>query len=133
MLKRGEDILLAVENTAFEGKTVSRIDGFVIFVDGAAPGDVVTARITKRKKNYAEAKVLSVEKPSVLRVQPRCQYFGVCGGCKWQHLEYGAQLRFKQQHVVDAFERIGGFQDLPLFPIVGAEEIYFYRNKMEFS
>lgn len=133
MLKRGDEITLPVENAAFEGKTVSRIDGFVVFVDGAVPGDIVLARVTSVKKSFAEAKVLRVVQPSTLRVEPRCRYFGTCGGCKWQHVDYHAQLQFKQQQVVDAFERIGGFQNLPILPIIGAEEVYFYRNKMEFS
>lgn len=133
MIKRGDEITLPVEHAAFEGKTVSRIDGFVVFVDGAVPGDIVLARITRVKKSFAEAKVLRVVQPSKLRVEPRCRYFGTCGGCKWQHVDYHAQLQFKQQQVVDAFERIGGFQNLPIHPIIGAGEVYFYRNKMEFS
>lgn len=133
MIKRGDDITLSVESAAFEGKTVSRIDGFVVFVEGAVPGDIVRARITSVKQSFAEAKVLHVVQPSQLRTEPRCRYFGTCGGCKWQHVEYHAQLQFKQQQVVDAFERIGGFQKLPILPIIGAEEVYFYRNKMEFS
>lgn len=133
MIKRGDEITLPIESTAFEGKTVSRIDGFVVFVEGAVPGDVVHARITKLKKSFAEAKVLRVIEPSKLRVEPRCRYFGTCGGCKWQHVDYQAQLQCKQQQVVDALERIGGFRHLPLQPIVGADDIYFYRNKMEFS
>jgi 23S rRNA (uracil1939-C5)-methyltransferase len=87
----------------------------------------------KIKKSYAEAKLARVERPSPLRVEPRCKYFGVCGGCKWQHVEYQAQLRFKQQQVVDAFERIGGFSNIQVSPIIGADEIYFYRGKMEYS
>ncbi|HAV23911.1 MAG TPA: 23S rRNA (uracil(1939)-C(5))-methyltransferase RlmD [Bacteroidetes bacterium] len=133
MLNRGDELQLTVEGAAFEGKTVSRINGFVVFVEGAVPGDVVNARIQKVKKSYAEAKVLSVAQPSPLRTQPRCKHFGVCGGCKWQHVEYQAQLRFKQQHVVDAFERIGGFSNLRVLPIIGSNDVYFYRNKMEYS
>ena len=86
MLNRGDELQLTVEGAAFEGKTVSRINGFVVFVEGAVPGDVVNARIQKVKKSYAEAKVLSVAQPSPLRTQPRCKHFGVCGGCKWQHV-----------------------------------------------
>jgi 23S rRNA (uracil1939-C5)-methyltransferase len=132
-MKRGDEIRLKVDDAAFEGRSVGRVEGFVVFVEGAVPGDVVTARILRVKKNYAEAKVVVVEEPSPFRVQPRCRHFGVCGGCRWQHVDYQVQLRFKQQHVVDAFERIGGFRDLPILPIIGSDEIYFYRNKMEFS
>ncbi|HLF20481.1 MAG TPA: methyltransferase domain-containing protein, partial [Bacteroidota bacterium] len=143
MIQRGTELQLTIEGPVFsttggsslggEGMSVARQDGFVFFVIGAVPGDVVKARVVKVKKNYAEAKVISIERPSSLRTQPRCKHFGVCGGCKWQHVDYQAQLRFKQQRVVDAFERIGGFSQFDISPIIGAEEIYDYRNKMEFS
>jgi 23S rRNA (uracil1939-C5)-methyltransferase len=124
---------LTVDQAAFEGRTVGRLEGFVIFVDGAVPGDTVRARILKSKKNYAEAAVVTVENPSPHRCIPRCRHFGPCGGCKWQHVDYSVQLRFKQQHVIDAFERIGGLKDLNVLPIIASEEVYFYRNKMEYS
>ncbi|RPI05745.1 MAG: 23S rRNA (uracil(1939)-C(5))-methyltransferase RlmD [Ignavibacteriae bacterium] len=133
MLKRGDELVLEITDAAFEGKAVARHEGLVVFVEHAVPGDVVLARLSKIKKSYAEAKLVRIERPSALRVDPRCKYFGVCGGCKWQHVEYQAQLRFKQQQVVDSFERIGGFVDVPLLPIIGADEIYFYRGKMEYS
>jgi len=133
VLKRGDEVVLRVDDAAFEGKTIARIDGFVVFVEGAVPGDTVRVRILKSKKKYAEAKVVSVEVPSPFRVIPRCRHFGACGGCKWQHVDYQVQLRFKQQQVVDAFERIGGFAGPNVLPIIGAEEVFFYRNKMEYS
>jgi 23S rRNA (uracil1939-C5)-methyltransferase len=132
-MKRGDEIRLDVDAAAFEGRSVGRVDDFVIFIEGAVPGDVVTARVLRTKKNYAEARVVAVEQPSPFRVQPRCKHFGVCGGCRWQHVDYQIQLRFKRQHVLDAFERIGGFLDPTILPIIGSDEIYFYRNKMEFS
>lgn len=142
-LKRGDEVELEITSAAFspkggsghggEGKSVARLDGLVVFVEGGVPGDVVRARILKVKKNLAEARVVEVLKPSEFRTSPRCEHFGVCGGCKWQHVEYQLQLKFKQQHVVDAFERIGGFESLHALPILGAKDIYFYRNKMEFS
>ena len=133
LLKRGDEVVLRVDDAAFEGKTIARHEGFVVFVDGAVPGDTVRIRILKSKKNYAEAKVVAVEQPSLHRVIPRCRHFGSCGGCKWQHVDYQVQLRFKQQHVVDAFERIGGFANPNVLPIIGSEEVFFYRNKMEYS
>jgi 23S rRNA (uracil1939-C5)-methyltransferase len=132
-LKRGDELVVQVEEAAFEGKTIARSEGFVIFVEGAVPGDTVRVRILKAKKNYAEAKVVSLEQASQYRVAPRCRHFGPCGGCKWQHVDYQMQLRFKQQHVVDAFERIGGFPSPNVLPIIGADDIFFYRNKMEYS
>ncbi|MBI3005392.1 MAG: 23S rRNA (uracil(1939)-C(5))-methyltransferase RlmD [Ignavibacteriales bacterium] len=142
-IQRGTELQLTIDDAVFsstggstlggEGMSVARSNGFVFFVTGAVPGDIVTARVFKVKKNYAEAKVVRVERPSPLRVQPRCKHFGPCGGCQWQHVEYQAQLRFKQQRVVDAFQRIGGFTSLDILPIIGSREPYFYRNKMEFS
>lgn len=132
-LKRGDELRLEITDAAFEGKAVARHEGLVVFVENAVPGDVVIAKLLKIKKSFAEAKIVHVERPSPWRVEPRCKYFGVCGGCKWQHVDYQAQLRFKQQQVVDSFERIGGFSNLNVLPIIGANEVYFYRGKMEYS
>jgi 23S rRNA (uracil1939-C5)-methyltransferase len=132
-LHRGDELQLEITDAAFEGKAVARHEGLVVFVENAVPGDVVIAKLLKIKKSFAEAKVVRIERPSPLRVNPRCKYFGVCGGCKWQHVDYQAQLRFKQQQVVDSIERIGGFSNLNVLPIIGADEIYFYRGKMEYS
>ncbi|MBM4168701.1 MAG: 23S rRNA (uracil(1939)-C(5))-methyltransferase RlmD [Ignavibacteria bacterium] len=131
--KRGDLVRAEISGSAFEGKAVARLEGLVIFVDGGVPGDLLTVRITKVKKNHLEARVETIETPSPLRTTPRCRHFGACGGCKWQHVDYRAQLDFKERHVRDAFERIGGFEDPPILPIIGSDEIYFYRNKMEFS
>jgi 23S rRNA (uracil1939-C5)-methyltransferase len=133
MVKRDDELTLEISGSAFEGKSIARYNDLVIFVEGAVPGDVATVKILKSKKNFAEAKVIEVPTPSKYRVQPRCKYFGVCGGCKWQHVEYSAQLAFKQQQVKDAFEHLGGFSDLSILPILGSENIYFYRGKMEYS
>ncbi len=132
MLNRGDELVVRIDDAAFEGKTIAHLEGFVIFVDGAVPGDTVRVRVLKKKKNYGEAKVLAIEHPSPYRVTPRCSHFGPCGGCKWQHVDYQVQLRFKEQQVVDAFERIGGFSNLNILPIVGSDKIFFYRNKMEY-
>jgi 23S rRNA (uracil1939-C5)-methyltransferase len=132
-VKKSEEAILKLESFAFEGKSVARVDGFVVFVDGGVPGDEVRVRIRKVKKQHAEADVLEVLSKSTLRAEPRCKYFGTCGGCKWQHVDYQAQLAFKRQHVIDALERIGDFKGTGVNPTLGAEDIYFYRNKMEFS
>jgi 23S rRNA (uracil1939-C5)-methyltransferase len=132
-LHRGDELQLEITDAAFEGKAIARHEGLVVFVENAVPGDLVIAKLLKIKKSFAEAKLVRVERPSPLRVEPRCKYFGVCGGCKWQHVEYQAQLRFKQQQVLDAFERIGGFSNIQISSIIGADEIYFYRGKMEYS
>lgn len=132
-MKRGEELELDVQGFAFEGKSVARMDGLVIFLQGAVPGDRVRARLTRVKKSFCEASVLEVLHPSDLRRMPRCRYFGTCGGCKWQQVDYAAQLAFKRQHVVDALERIGGLHGVTVRPTLGAEHPYYYRNKMEFS
>ena len=132
-LKRGDELQLEITDAAFEGKAIAHYEGFVVFVEDAVPGDIVIAQLQKVKKSFAEAKVIKVERPSTLRVNPRCKYFGVCGGCRWQHVEYHTQLQFKQQHVVDSFRRIGGFSDFNILRIIGANDIYFYRGKMEYS
>jgi 23S rRNA (uracil1939-C5)-methyltransferase len=132
-IKKDDIIEVTIESTGFEGKSVARVDGMVVFVEGAIAGDVVTAKVYKTKKKYAEAKLVKVITPSPQRTEARCSYFGVCGGCKWQHVEYSTQLQYKQQHVADALEHIGGFKGLTVLPIVGSDEIFYYRNKLEFS
>jgi 23S rRNA (uracil1939-C5)-methyltransferase len=132
-MKRGDVIDVAIETIAFEGKSVARVDGYVVFVHGGVPGDRARVTITRAKKSFAEADLREVLLPSPLRVPPRCRYFGPCGGCRWQHVAYEAQCGFKRQHVIDALERIGGFQGVAVAPTAGATEPYYYRNKMEFS
>ncbi len=130
---RGDEVQLEIIDAAVEGKSVARLGNFVVFVENGIPGDLVLAKIYRTKKKFAEARILRVERPSPFRVQPRCQHAGVCGGCKWQHLAYDQQLHSKQRQVIDAFERIGGFTNLNVLPILGAKEQFFYRNKMEYS
>ena len=132
-MNRGDTITLTVERYGAEGNSVARVDGFVVFVRGGIPGDTVTVRLTRVRRNFADAEILSVETPSTLRIQPRCSFFGVCGGCTWQHLSYEAQCAFKRQQVVDALGHIGGFAEIPVHPTIGSARVYNYRNKMEFS
>ena len=133
MPERGDILTLTIDSSGFEGTSIARHDGLVVFVEGAVAGDVVKARVYGKKKKHLEARVLEVLQPSTSRTEPRCTYFGTCGGCRWQHVQYEKQLAFKQQHVVDALERIGGLKGIPVLPIVPSKEIYFYRNKLEFS
>ena len=144
MIAVDEVVELKIDSIAFEGKAIARYvgdsalslsnerseDGYVIFVSGGVPGDRVKAKICKSKRDYAEAKVVEIVAPSPYRVEPRCRYFGICGGCRWQHLNYIEQIRFKRQHVIDAFERIGGLE-IAAAETIGAEETYEYRNKIE--
>ena len=125
---------VTIDDFAAEGKCLSRIDGEVLFVEGfAAPGDVADVRIFKKKKNFREGQMVALHEPSNLRVTPQCEHFGTCGGCKWQHVSYSAQLDFKARQVRDALERIGKIDLPPILPILGAPHIYYYRNKLEFT
>ncbi len=135
MFQVGSEIEIKIEKTVFEGKSIARVNGFVIFVRNVVPGDVVRVKIMKLKKSYAEAEPVEIIQKSNLRVEPRCKFFGVCGGCKWQNLEYNAQLEFKRDHVIESFERIGGFKgiDKIVLKTLPSDEIFFYRNKIEFS
>jgi 23S rRNA (uracil1939-C5)-methyltransferase len=132
-LKKGQEIDLSVTGVAFGGKGICRVDGMAVFVDAAVPGDRVRARVVKKKKTYAEARVLELLEASALRVDAPCPYSGICGGCKWQFLDYAQQLVFKQQHVRESLEHIGLVQDVPVHPTIASDRVFGYRNKMEFS
>ncbi|MCH5229853.1 MAG: 23S rRNA (uracil(1939)-C(5))-methyltransferase RlmD [Muribaculaceae bacterium] len=129
-----------ITGVAAEGKSIAKVKiketddtPVVVFVPYGAPGDIVDLKIDKKKKSYAEAHIVSLTAPSSIRCAPKCEYFGLCGGCKWQHLPYEEQLKFKRQQVVDALERIGKveFPEVPL--TLGSENIWEYRNKMEYT
>jgi 23S rRNA (uracil1939-C5)-methyltransferase len=117
-----------------KGIAVGRTDeGKTVLVSGAVPGDLVNVRVKKSKSNYFEGEASEILEKSPFRVEPQCVHFGVCGGCKWQNLSYEKQLDIKQDEVFNNIKRIGGFADFETLPILGSEEHYFYRNKMEFS
>ena len=122
-----------IQDMVAEGKCLVRINNLVVFVNNAAPGDVVDLRITKAKKNYLEATPTVFHKYSALRATPFCQHFGTCGGCKWQHLSYEAQLRAKQQQVEDSLRRIGKVEIPPVPPILPSPGRTYYRNKLEYT
>lgn len=131
---RKKDILeLEIIDLAFGGSSVAKVDGLVVLVRGGIPGDVVKAEITKKKSNFAEAKVLQIMKESELRTKPVCSHFGLCGGCSWQDLKYEEQLKFKTKHVKDSLTRLGNFTDPPVHDALGCEKIFYYRNKMEYA
>ncbi len=135
MRKKQEIILndITIESVAAEGKALAHVDGTVVFVQFAVPGDIVDIKITKKKKNYMEGYILALKKPSEHRLEPFCKYFGICGGCKWQPLPYPMQLQAKQQQVYDQLVRIGHLQVPDIQPIIGSEKITNYRNKLEFT
>lgn len=133
MLQPGQVVELEIESGAYEGYTVARHAGLVIFVDYGVPGDRVKARVTRARRQHAEAVIEEILRPSPARIQPRCQYFGLCGGCRLQHVEMAEQLRLKRTQVQELLERIGGLANPPVEPTLPSPEVYYYRNKMEFS
>jgi len=132
-LKKGDEINLEIESLAFGGRGVARVNGLVVFVEDALPGQQVTARIIRKRKGYVEARLLTVLKESAEAVLPRCPYFGECGGCLFQHLDYRAQLKYKRQQVIESLEHIGGFEKPPVLDTLPSPRQFYYRNKMEYS
>lgn len=145
-MKKNDIVELNIESYAFEGKGIARVKqsdlnhisndtekSYVIFVHNSYPGDIVKAKINKLKKSYGEAKAVEIVKPGEGRVEAKCKHFSICGGCKQQDLNYDHQLKYKTEQVKDIFERLGGFKDFEMLPIVESDEIYKYRNKMDFS
>jgi len=150
-MKKGEVLELEISKYASEGKGIARIDrnkikpaqkseeqnieerNYVVFVHGSYPGDKVTAQLRKIKNSYAEAKTIEIISPSKHRVEARCKFFGTCGGCKQQDLNYETQLKYKEELVKETFKHIGGLTDFKFENIIPSENDFFYRNKMEFS
>src|SRR6185295_15064899 len=130
---RDQELELSIDSLAYGGNGVARLNGFVVFVRRGLPGDRVRARVTKVKRNHAEALAVEVLEPSGLRVEAPCQHYPACGGCRFQDLAYEAQVAAKEEQVADALRRLGGVAELPLEPIVPAEEVFHYRNKLEYS
>jgi 23S rRNA (uracil1939-C5)-methyltransferase len=124
---------ITITDVAAEGKSLARVGDMVVFVPFAVPGDVVDIQITKKRHKYSEGKVINFIKYSDKRVAPKCEHFGLCGGCKWQNLPYEEQLKAKQKQVFDQLSRIGKIE-LPDFKdILGSNKIFEYRNKLEFG
>jgi 23S rRNA (uracil1939-C5)-methyltransferase len=132
-VKKGQLIELEIEDIAFGGKGFAKVDGMAVFVDQAVPLDRVAARIVKKKRTFAEARVVELLRPSPLRVPAPCPHSGVCGGCKWQFLDYEQQKKYKRRHVAESIEHIGLLQGVPVHPILPSDKVFGYRNKMEFS
>lgn len=122
-----------ITGVAAEGKSIARVDDMVVFIPYGAPGDVVNIKLDKKKRSYAEAHIVDMLKPSPDRVAPVCEHFGVCGGCKWQHIPYESQLRYKRDQVVDALTRIAKVEIPEVNPTLGSKETFCYRNKLEYT
>jgi 23S rRNA (uracil1939-C5)-methyltransferase len=146
-IRKGNIVELQIDKYAFEGKGIAKVskskllgidepdenENYVVFVNGTYPGDRVKASLKKIKKSYAEADTIEIINPSPERTIANCKYFGVCGGCKQQDLNYQSQIMYKQLQVVEIFERLGGFSNIQIETIIPSDDIYHYRNKMEFS
>lgn len=124
---------IRIIDIAEEGKGVGKIDDLVLFIDKAVPGDVVNVELTRKKKNFAEARIRSILQPSAHRTEAFCGHFPVCGGCKWQHMSYDAQLQFKQKTVADALQRIAKIDTTAVEPVLASAATRYYRNKLEFT
>ena len=122
-----------IEAVAAEGKCVAHVNDMVVFVPFVVPGDVVDLQVRKKRNSYCEATVVRMIQPSPIRVEPKCEHFGICGGCKWQNLPYKEQLAAKQQQVIDQLTRIGKVELPEISPILGSEKTEEYRNKLEFA
>ena len=130
--KKNDIVTVTIEDMGKDGEGIGKVDGFTLFIKDAVIGDVVEAKLMKVKKNYGYARLMKIVTPSADRVEPKCPVYRQCGGCQIQALDYQAQLKFKERKVRGNLERIGGFTDIPLEPIMGMEEPYHYRNKAQF-
>ena len=124
---------VTITDVAAEGKAIARVNDMVVFVPFVAPGDVIDIQLTRKKHSYAEGKAVFFHEYSPRRAEPFCEHFGVCGGCKWQHLPYEEQIRYKHKQVIDNLTRIGKIEMEEILPIKGSKHTTFYRNKLEFT
>ena len=131
-VEKNKDYEMNIDSLGSNGEGVGRIQGFAVFVEGALPKERVLVKIVKVAKNYAFGKLLHIIQKSVQRVEPKCPYFNVCGGCQLQHLSYESQLEYKAQQVKDALERIGHLENVEVLPTIGMDEPWKYRNKAQF-
>ncbi len=133
ILRKGDTVELKIDNMAYGGQGIARLDRFVVFVRGAIPGDRIKGLLFRKKKDFAEARMMELLEPSPDRVQAPCPYSGYCGGCQWQHVKYERQLQYKRAHIEEAMTRIGSLPEIQVRDVVPAEKRFAYRNKMEFS
>ncbi len=129
-LNVGDKLILTIDDIAFGGEGVGRVNDFVVFAPFVLVGEVVEVEITEVKKNFARAKLIRIEKSSSERVEPACRYFGKCGGCQYQHIEYAAQLRLKQKQIADLFERVGKISPDLVGAVIPCPQPYGYRNRI---
>ena len=137
MIKRKKNPIInekiEIIDTANKGKAIAKHDDRVIIVDNGVPGDICDISVYKRRRKYWQAEIKKIHKYSQYRVTPKCEHFGICGGCKWQNMQYNSQLKFKEKEVLNNLKRIGKIDTTNHEKIIGSKEDYFYRNKMEFT
>ena len=131
-MQKNDELILKIEDMGVDGAGIGKADGMTFFVKDAVIGDLVRAKIIKLKKTYGYARLMEILEASPDRVEPKCPYYRQCGGCQIQALSYEKQLEFKERKVRNNLERIGGFTEIPMEPIVGMEEPFHYRNKAQF-
>ncbi len=131
--RRGDRITITIDDLAFGGEGVGRTGGYVVFVRGGLPGDRLVVRVIEARARFGRAEIEAVEEPSAHRVVAPCVYFGRCGGCRLQHMDYSGQLAFKEKQVRDCLQRLGRLGEFELRPILPAPATFAYRNKMEFT
>ena len=124
---------IEIIDIAAEGNSIAKIENKVLFVPQGIPGDIVDVQLTRKRTSYMEGYIVTLKKPSPMRIEPFCSHFGVCGGCKWQHLPYSEQLKWKQKQVTDSFQRIGKVEIEKLHTIIPSENTRYYRNKLEYT
>ncbi len=132
-MKRNQELEIEVEKLAFGGQGLARVDNRVIFVEGGLPGDWAIIQIKKIKRNFINARIKRIIKPSPLRIPAACSHFGICGGCKWQNLDYVQQCQFKREQVLESLAHIGKINPEIVHPTIPSPLVFGYRNKMEFS
>jgi 23S rRNA (uracil1939-C5)-methyltransferase len=132
-IKKRKTYEVEIIDLAFGGRGLAKPDGFPVFIDRCVPGDLVFVKISKKKKSWAEGKLIKILKQSPLRKDAPCEYTGFCGGCKWQEIDYNLQLEYKKRHVTDSLKHIGGLKDVQVLDVIPSKNIFQYRNKMEFS
>lgn len=136
MRKTKQELILQdveIIDAGAEGKAIAKVDGMVIFVPFVVPGDIVDIKVFKKKKSYAEGRAIALKKASPKRAELQCPHFGLCGGCKWQNMQYAEQLVYKHKQVKDNLERLGNVDTTMMRPICGSENIFYYRNKLEYT
>lgn len=131
--KKGQIIQFKIDSAAYGGKGIGFVDGKACFVPNTAPGDLIEARIVKKRSSHLEGKLIEIVEPSPHRIDPHCSHAHVCGGCSWQHVPYDFQTEFKRQHVEDHIRRIGNIEGVEIQPTLKSAREFYYRNKMEYS